>query len=664
MDSIKDSLNALKALINDYDYHYYVLDAPTVPDSEYDRVFRELADLEQQYPDLVTKDSPTQRVSGTPSEKFKTIQHLKPMLSLNNVFSGDDFSHFIERVELKGSTSYVSEPKLDGLAISLIYQDGVLARALTRGDGEQGEDITQNARTITSIPLKLRDDAPPKLIEVRGEVFMPLDGFNKFNEMLRRKGEKTFANPRNAAAGSLRQLDSRITAKRPLAIYCYAIGAVEGLDLPQTHYERLTLLKNLGFPVCPEIIKARGEKDCIEYYQTILLKRDSLPYEIDGVVFKVDEISKQESLGFVARAPRWAIAYKFPAQEVISEVLAVDFQVGRTGALTPVARLKPTEVGGVIVSNATLHNMDEVERKDIQIHDKVIIRRAGDVIPEVVSALKDRREKTIRIDLPSHCPVCQSLVIRIDGEAVARCTGGLYCKAQLSQSIIHFVSRKAMDIDGLGKKLVIKLVEEDKIKTVAGLYTLNKADLLSMERMGEKSADNILKAIHESKKVPLSKFIYALGIREVGEATARHLATHFKTLEAMMSSNQSGLMNVDEVGSVVAKHIHAFFSQSHNKEVIDSLLAAEITIEEIKTSSLDDLSHLFSGKKVVLTGTLTKMTREDAKEKLLALGAKVSGSVSKNTDYLIAGENAGSKLEKAKAFSVKVLDEETFMTMV
>lgn len=663
MSREKEQIETLKAQITTYDYHYYVLDDPKVPDSEYDRIFNQLKALERAHPELVTLDSPTQRVSGRPSEKFKTIQHLIPMLSLSNVFNQAEFAHFIHRLSEKVSASYVCEPKLDGLAISLVYENGVLKYAATRGDGEKGEDITQNARTISSIPLKLRGDKPPKLIEIRGEVFMPIKAFKAFNQKLAEKDEKTFANPRNAAAGSLRQLDSRITASRPLSIYCYAIGASEGIQLPDTHEARLSMLKKLGCPVCPEISKVDTEDECIKYYQGLLSKRDRLPYEIDGVVIKVNDIAQQETLGFVSRAPRWAIAYKFPAQEEISEVLAVDFQVGRTGALTPVARLKPTEVGGVIVSNATLHNMDEVERKDIRIHDFVVIRRAGDVIPEVVSVLKDRRKETIAIELPDYCPVCKSKVIRVEGEAVARCTGGLYCKAQLAQSIIHFVSRKAMDIEGLGKKLVIQLVEENKIKTVACLYQLKAKDLIHMERMGEKSVDNLLKSIHQSKRVSLAKFIYALGIREVGEATARHLASHFGTLDKLMLAKRPDLQAVDEVGEIVSAHIVAFFEQDHNREVIENLLASDIKIETvIKKQNIKD--SLFTGKKVVLTGTLTQMTRETAKERLLALGAKVSSSISKNTDFLIAGENAGSKLEKAKAFSVKVLDEKTFISMV
>lgn len=659
----KEQIESLKAQIETYDYHYYVLDDPKVPDSEYDRIFKELQSLEIHHPALVTLDSPTQRVSGQPSQKFSTIQHQLPMLSLSNVFNRDEFSHFIKRIHEKVSPSYVCEPKLDGLAISLMYENGILKYAATRGDGQSGEDITQNARTISAIPLKLRSKTPPKLIEIRGEVFMPIKAFDAFNQQLAKKGEKTFANPRNAAAGSLRQLDSRITAERPLSIYCYAMGASDGIDLPETHDARLALLKTLGCPVCAEIKTVESEEDCLSYYDNLLSKREALAYEIDGVVIKVNEIVQQETLGFVSRAPRWAVAYKFPAQEEISVVLSVDFQVGRTGALTPVARLKPTEVGGVIVSNATLHNMDEVERKDIRIQDTVVIRRAGDVIPEVVSVLKDRRDETILIELPDYCPVCKSRVIRVEGEAVARCTGGLYCKAQLAQSIIHFVSRKAMDIDGLGKKLVIQLVEENKIKTVSCLYRLTVEDLISMERMGEKSVDNLLKAIHQSKTVSLAKFIYALGIREVGEATARHLASHFGSLNNLMLASEETLQSVDEVGAVVSAHIKAFFEQAHNRDVITQLLGSGIQIEKVdKPEGIED--NLFTGKKVVLTGTLTQMTRENAKERLIALGAKVSSSISKSTDFLIAGENAGSKLEKAKAFSVKVLDEKTFIGMV
>lgn len=664
MEIAREQWLTIKACIEDYDYHYYVLDNPKVPDSEYDRIFQQLIDIERENPELIRKDSPSQRVSGRPSKKFSPVSHGLPMLSLNNVFDEGSFEQFIQRIQGNQNTNYVCEPKLDGLAVSILYQDGLLHTAATRGDGQTGENITNNVRTIASVPLKLRMKNPPARLEVRGEVFMPLEAFDRFNQRLAKKGEKTFANPRNAAAGSLRQLDSRITAKRPLAMYCYSIGAVEGLTLPDTQHQRLTLLKKLGFPVSPEIKASVGSKHCLAYYKQLLERRDELPYEIDGVVVKVDGIEEQERLGYVARAPRWAVAYKFPAQEVLSEVISVDFQVGRTGAITPVARLTPTEVGGVTVSNATLHNMDEVERKDIQINDTVIIRRAGDVIPEVVSVLKERRNKTTKIVLPKKCPVCASDVIRIEGEAVARCTGGLCCKAQLSQSIIHFVSRRAMDIDGLGKKLVIKLVDEDIINTVADLYLLDKERLLFLERMAEKSVDNILTAIENSKQVSLAKFIYALGIREVGEATARNLAQYFTSLDKLLTATENELLAVDEVGEIVARHMLSFLDESHNRDVIQSLLNAGVSIQDEKVTVEKVHNHVLSGKRVVLTGTLTKMTRENAKERLLAVGAKISSSVSKNTDYLIAGENAGSKLEKAKSFSVKVLDEETFMDLV
>ncbi len=656
-------LDKLKKLLREYEYHYYVLDAPLVPDSEYDKLFQQLLDIEAADPSLVTDDSPSQRVGAKPLKSFETVEHRQAMLSLNNVFDEESFSKFATRIEADSEALFTCEPKIDGLAVSLIYENGLLIEAATRGDGQTGENITNNVKTITTIPLKLRTDNPPKLLEIRGEVYIPVKEFTELNQRMVKEGHKEFANPRNAAAGSLRQLDSKVTAKRPLAMFAYGFGAYEGIELPQSHYKRLELINELGFVVSSEVSLVKGEKACIDYYNNLLERRDSLEYEIDGVVIKVDDIAWQEELGFVSRAPRWACAYKFPAQEEISQIESVDFQVGRTGALTPVARLHPTNVGGVVVSNATLHNMDEITRKDVQIGDFVVIRRAGDVIPEVVSVLKDRRQNTKEIKMPETCPICEAKVTRIEGEAVYRCEGGLSCLAQLTQAIIHFVSRKAMNIDGLGKKQVEKLVEEKIIKTVADLFSLNQIELLALERMGEKSVDNLLKAIEDAKSPTLAKFIYSLGIREVGESTARNLAAHFGSYEGIKAANYDELLTVDDIGPIVARHIVSFFKEDHNLQVIETLFERGVDIVEPQIQAYADDSE-FKGKRVVLTGTLREMSRDSAKEKLLSLGAKVSGSVSKKTDLVIAGENAGSKLEKAKIFAVKVIDEKTFLTMI
>ncbi len=660
MLKITKQLNDLKRKLAEYDYHYYVLDAPKVPDSEYDRLFKELLTIEENHPELITKDSPSQRVSGRPAKAFDTVKHLLPMLSLNNIFDEQGFSQFIERINLTIKDPLCLEPKLDGLAVSLVYRDGLLDVGATRGDGQFGENITQNIKTIKQIPLSLRMQSPPKILEVRGEVYMPVAAFSKLNQQLVASNEKTFANPRNAASGSLRQLNSEVTSKRPLAIYCYAIGFSEGLTLPNSHYERLCWLKDIGFPVCPEIKRVSGHSEVSEFYQSILSKRSTLPYEIDGVVIKVDDILSQEKIGFVSRAPKWAVAYKFPAIEEVSEIMAVDFQVGRTGAITPVARLKPTHVGGVIVSNATLHNMDEIKRKDIHIGDTVIIRRAGDVIPEVVGVVKEKRKNVQSIVFPTVCPICQSEVERIEGEAVARCSGGLFCKAQQKEAIVHFVSRKAMNIDGLGKKLIYNLVDFNLVNSVASLYKLTIDKLLTMDRMGEKLAGNIITAISASKKVALAKFIYALGIREVGEATAGNLAQFYKTFDAFLKANYDELLGIADVGPVVAKHITVFLNEAHNLSIIEELLSSGLDITPV-TNYQVRISK-FKDKRVVLTGTLSVLSRDDAKEKLQLLGAKVSGSVSKKTDFLIVGSDAGSKLVKAQNLGVPVLTEEEFLS--
>lgn len=665
MDS-KQQISELCSKIRDYDYHYYVLDNPLVPDAEYDRLYRQLVDLEQQNPELINADSPTQRVGGFAGDTFKPVEHLKPMLSLNNVFSEQELDAFGKRVDDRLNQhqliNYTCEPKLDGLAVSLIYEHGRLVRAATRGDGYTGEDITANIKTIHSIPLKLMTDNPPGLFEVRGEVYMPKRGFEQLNQRARENDDKTFANPRNAAAGSLRQLDAKVTASRPLDIYCYAVGKVEGIELPSSHHQQLDLLKQLGFRVCPDIIVAAGIKQCNQYYLSLLKRRDELPYEIDGVVYKVDDINTQQQLGFVARAPRWAIAHKFPAQEEMTVIESVDFQVGRTGAITPVARLKPVAVGGVTVSNATLHNQDEIERKDIHVGDTVIVRRAGDVIPEVVAVVKEKREQVAAIVFPGQCPVCQSDIVREEGEAVARCVGGLFCSAQLKQAIIHFASRKAMNIDGLGEKIIDQLIETKSIETVADLYHLRIGQLVQLERLAEKSAANLVDAIASSKKTQLNRFLYGLGIREVGEVTARNLANHFGDLALIQAASFEQLLEVDDVGPIVAHHIVHFFQQAHNQQVLQQLL--DSGIEWPKVEVVTETSGAFSQKTVVLTGKLTSIAREEAKALLLAQGAKVAGSVSKKTDYVIVGADAGSKLAKAEKLEIAILSEQEFLKLV
>jgi DNA ligase (NAD+) len=654
-------MQELEQLLNRYNKEYYENDEPSVPDAEYDKLFRELQELEKQNPDLKSKTSPTAKVGGKPLAKFNTVKHEVPMLSLDNAFSAEEFAAFSKRIGQKldevTKVTFCCEPKLDGAAVSLLYESGILVRGATRGDGESGEDITENVKTIRNIPLKLKGDVPDRL-EVRGEVVMPIGAFDRFNDKARQQGEKVFANPRNAAAGSLRQLDSRITAKRPLHFYAYSLGLVsEHTVLPDSHYERLQQLAEWGLPVNSEIERVDSVEGCDSYYEKILERRDSLNYDIDGVVFKIDTIALQETLGFVARAPRWAIARKFPAQEQLTIITGVDFQVGRTGAITPVARLKPVSVGGVTVSNATLHNADEIERLGVQIGDTVSIRRAGDVIPQVVSVLKDKRPMDAQdIIFPTHCPVCDSDVERIEGEAVARCSGGLYCAAQRKEAIKHFASRKAMDIDGLGDKLVDVLVEKDWIKSPADLYRLSKAELATLPRMATKSAENLKSAIAATRETTLARFLYALGIREVGEATAKALARHFKTFEAIQSANSEQLQEVPDVGTVVAEHIVRFFREPHNENVVKEL--REFIHWPEGEDAGDIQSDRLAGNTYVITGTLSTMTRDEAKQALEALGAKVSGSVSKKTTALIAGESAGSKLTKAQSLGLSILSED------
>ena len=730
-----ERIHNLRSRINHHNRLYYVYDAPEIPDAEYDRLMRELQSLEQQHPDLITPDSPTQRVGDAPLEGFEEVEHRLPMLSLDNAFSEEEMSDFERRIRerLKLASDepihYLAEPKLDGLAVSLRYEAGQLVEAATRGDGTRGEDVTSNVRTIHAIPLKLDGEDWPEVLEVRGEVFMPKAGFELLNTRAREAGEKTFVNPRNAAAGSLRQLDPRITAKRPLSFYAYGFGEISSGSLAATQSACLSQLKGWGLPVSLIAERVEGVAGCLGYYQGILQRRDELAYDIDGVVFKVDELAQQAELGFVSRAPRWAIAYKFPAQEEMTRVEAIEFQVGRTGAVTPVARLQPVFVGGVTVSNATLHNMDEVRRKDVRPGDQVVVRRAGDVIPEVVSVVDgDRKGRADPIVLPDHCPVCDSKIIRPEGEAIARCSGGLFCSAQRKEAIKHFASRRAMDIEGLGDKLVEQLVELDGgkvVKTPADLFALTKEQLAGLERMADKSAQNLIDALEKSKTTTLGRFLYALGIMGIGETMANTLAKSLGSLEAIMtlrvadlveikpsqaeklhqslqglpedqrlsaddpafaanfdfkwlSPAHTGLLaekfpdiqslmaadadqlanepalTIEGVGSILAEQLVTFFRQPHNREVIQALLNAGIHWPEVEPQSEEQL--LLQGKTCVITGTLSR-PRGEIKADLEALGAKVSGSVSKKTDYLIAGEKAGSKLTKAQSLGVTVVDE-------
>jgi len=659
-------IGELRAQIVQHDYRYYVQDAPSVPDAEYDRLMRELQALESEFPDLVTPESPSQRVGGEPLEGFEEVRHATPMLSLANAFSAEEIRQFHDRV-VRGleidQVDYVAEPKLDGVAIALHYADGRLQQAATRGDGASGEDVTSNVRTIAAIPLQLAQRkgsaAWPSSLEVRGEIYMPLAGFEAYNAKMREERGKEFVNPRNAAAGSLRQLDPKLTAQRPLAFYAYAMVAAKGL--PESHYDALQLLKSWGFPVNPEIRRVRDADGCIAYYEELAVKRERLPYDIDGVVFKVEELEQQLTLGFVSRAPRWAIAQKFPAQEEITRLLDIDVQVGRTGAITPVARLEPVFVGGVTVTNATLHNLDEVRRKDVRPGDWVVVRRAGDVIPEVARVVIERREgEPPEFQMPEQCPVCGSAVERDEGEAAFRCTGGLFCGAQRIRSIQHFASRKAMDIEGLGEKLVVQLVESGLVQSIADLYRLDREQLIELERMGEKSADNLLVELERSKAPDLDRLLYALGIREVGEVTARSLALHFTSLENIISASEEDLVEVPDVGPIVASHVHAFFREQHNSEVIGELEAAGLRWKAVETSAGE---QPLAGQTWVLTGTLG-MPRARAKNLLESLGARVTGSVSARTSVVLAGEAAGSKLRKAEKLGVEVMDEEAFNALM
>jgi len=750
-----EQIKQLRDQLNDWSYRYYVLDDPAVPDAEYDRLFRQLQALEGEHPDLISPDSPTQRVGDVPLEGFNEVRHAVPMLSLGNAFNDEELRDFDQRVrerlDVSGSIDYVAEPKLDGLAVSLVYENGELVRGATRGDGETGEDITANVRTIKSIPLRLRGDKPPALMEVRGEVVMTHRGFAELNRRQAEAEQKTFANPRNAAAGSLRQLDSRITAQRPLEFYAYSLAQLEGENWPDRHSAILERLRQWGLRVNPEVKLCDGVDALLAFYHDILERRDQLDYDIDGVVYKVDRLDWQRDLGFVSRAPRWAVAHKFPAQEEITVLNGVDWQVGRTGALTPVAKLEPVQVGGVTVSNATLHNIDEIHRLDIRVGDTVVVYRAGDVIPKVVRAVPERRpDNAEEIHLPAECPVCGSDIFRAEGGVVARCTGGLICGAQQREAIKHFASRRAMDIEGLGEKLVDALVDRNLIATVADLYRLQAEPVAALERMGDKSAANLIEALEHSKTVSLERFLFALGILQIGEETAKALADCFGDLETIRRAPLLLFLAVPDVGLEVAKAIHAFFREQHNEDVIDGLLAEgvqpranghpsvafvrELTLgyflkaakrlgmalDGVGEKSLETLgSHYktvaalaeadadeapvrpamleqvhkaleqgdwrqrleqaealaaelsekapreaaeqaLEGQTWVLTGTLSRLTRDQAKAHLQSLGAKVAGSVSKKTHCVVAGEAAGSKLAKAEELGVDVMDEDTF----
>ena len=664
MEPINQKINQLRASLRHHEYQYHVLDAPEIPDAEYDRLMRELRELETAHPELITADSPTQRVGAAPLTAFEQVRHDVPMLSLDNVFDEDSYLAFNKRVQdrLKSpdTLTFCCELKLDGLAVSLLYENGELVRAATRGDGTTGENITANVRTIRAIPLRLTGENIPRRVEVRGEVFMPQKGFEALNEEARRTGGKVFANPRNAAAGSLRQLDPRITAKRPLTFFCYGVGVLEGGELPRSHWARLMQFRDWGLPVSDRIRLCTGSEEVLAFYRHIEEIRSTLGFDIDGVVIKVDSLDLQEALGFVARAPRWAIAFKFPAQEQITTVRDVEFQVGRTGAITPVARLEPVLVAGAMVSNATLHNADEIERLGLRIGDTVIVRRAGDVIPQVVGVVMSERPEQVReVAFPTTCPVCGSDVERVEGEAVARCTGGLFCGAQRKESLKHFVSRRAMDVDGMGDKIIDQLVEKEYVKTPADLFRLTAGVLTGLDRMGPKSAQNLVNALQKAKQTTLARFLYALGIREVGEATAANLAAHFGSVDALKAADLDALKSVQDVGDVVAKHVRNFLEETHNQQVIDELLDPAIGIHwpEVQVIVPEEIDSPFAGKTVVLTGSLTVLSRDEAKDRLTALGAKVSGSVSKKTDLVIAGEAAGSKLAKAQELGIEVIDE-------
>lgn len=659
LDTARSQIAELTTKIVQYEYEYYVKDAPTISDNEYDGLYRQLVALEDQFPELVTVDSPTQRVGGTPSNAFDSVQHRQAMLSLNNVFGDDELTAFDKRLREGLSIEniiYAVEPKFDGLAITLTYGNGVFVQGATRGDGYSGENVTHNLRTIRNIPMRLAIDNPPALLEVRGEVLMLKADFEQLNKAQAQANEKLFANARNAAAGSLRQLDPKITTTRSLSFFAYGLGEAVGIPALHSHTKAMNYLETLHFQLSDIRAEKLGLSGLLSYFDEVAIKRKGLPYDIDGVVYKVNAFSQQQTLGFVARAPRWAVAHKFPAEEATTIVEGIDVQVGRTGAITPVARLKPVFVGGVTVTNATLHNEDEMRRKDICIGDTVIVRRAGDVIPEVVSVIIEKRPSSVtRFSMPIHCPECESHIERLEDEAIARCTGGLICPAQRKQAITHFASRRALDIEGLGEKLVDQLVATDYLHAVDDIYKLNVEILANLERMAQKSAQNVLDAIHQSKQTTLTRFIYALGIRNVGEATAKDLSNHFGRLEHIMSANVDALLEVHEVGPIVAESIRQFFSEPHNVQVIESIVKLGVNWPEHEGKQ--QASGTLQNKTLVLTGSLPTLSRDEAKALIESAGGKVSSSVSKKTDFVIAGSDAGSKLEKAAKLGLAILDE-------
>jgi DNA ligase (NAD+) len=669
LEQVRAEYEQLKDELNQHNHRYYVLDEPTIPDSEYDRSMRRLQDIEQQHPELLSDDSPSQRVGGAALPSFSQVSHAVPMLSLDNAFSEEELEAFDRRISDRlnykddQQIDYVCEPKLDGVAVSLLYSQGLLVRGATRGDGKVGEDITANVRTINSIPLRLNGDGIPELLEVRGEIYLPRGGFDKINAAAIAKGDKPFVNPRNAAAGSLRQLDSKITASRPLEMCAYSVGQFQGGETPDSHLNMLKALGSWGFKINTYVEAVQGIATCEAYYERMQKRRDQLPYDIDGIVYKVNDLGLQQRLGFVAKAPRWAIARKFPAQEEMTQLVDVEFQVGRTGALTPVARLAPVFVGGVTVSNATLHNGDEIARLGLCIGDTVIIRRAGDVIPKVAAVVLDRRPENAQpIVFPENCPVCQSSVRRVEGEAVARCSGGLFCGAQSKEAIKHFASRKAMDIDGLGDKLVELLVDRGLIYSPADLYELSATKIADLERMGEKSAQNLIDSIAVSRQTTLAKFLFALGIREVGEATGQTLARNFGSLEAIIEAEQDALLEVDDIGPVVAYYIRDFFRNPDNLSIINALRESGVSWDDIDITAQD--SQPLKGQTWVLTGGMEIMSRAEAKDRLQELGAKVAGSVSAKTSQVVAGPGAGSKLTKAQSLDIPVFDEEQFLAFL
>jgi DNA ligase (NAD+) len=664
--TIRDQAAALRAAITDANYRYYVLDQPTISDSEYDGLFRQLQSLEAQYAELISADSPTQRVGAAPLKAFGSVTHLVPMLSLDNAFADADISAFDKRVREgldANDIEYACEPKFDGLAISLHYENGLLTLGATRGDGYAGENVTANLKTVRAIPLKIMGEKIPPLLEVRGEVLMLKKDFLAMNKRQEELGEKIFVNPRNAAAGSLRQLDPRLTATRPLTFFAYGIGASEGFAMPPTHSAMMNALEKMHFPVARERKVVRGVQGMLDYYRELGAARESLPYDIDGVVYKVNAGRQQETLGYKSRSPRFAIAHKYPAEEAETIVEGIDVQVGRTGSLTPVARLKPVFVGGVTVTNVTLHNEDQIRSKDVRIGDSVIVRRAGDVIPEIARIVPEKRPANAReFVMPEKCPVCGSAAIRLEDEAASRCSGGLFCPAQRKQAILHFASRRAMDVEGLGDKLVEQLVDSHIVNTPADLYKLGVAALANLPRMAEKSANNIVAAVEKSRHTTLARFIYALGIRNVGEATAKDLARHFGNLDRVMQADVDTLIRVNDVGPIVAESIVRFFAEPHNVDVVQQLRASGVTWKE--GDSAQAASGEFAGKTFVLTGTLPTLSRDAAKELIEARGGKVSGSVSKKTDYVVAGEEAGSKLDKAQALGVKILTQDEFTQLI